>query len=176
MTIEELTIKDLSLIIGIIVTVSSLITGLINKFWFLPTINKSLKQFESDLKKQEYLQQEKWKIKRDACLEALEITDAVFSNAFFKDEIKLPSGELIKVKSYPIDIPKARACYNKLATTCKNSKVLDEWKKTIGIKGKFNAGMIVDLRNAIREELELGEEIDLNDRDACWISVLEKQS
>jgi len=36
--------------------------------------------------------------------------------------------------------------------------------------------MIVDLRNAIREELELGEEIDLNDRDACWISVLEKQS
>jgi len=171
----DLGLKEISIIIGIVVGLSSLITGLINNYWFLPKVNKSLKKFESELKNQEYLQQEKWKIKRDACLEALEITDTVFSNAF-SGEKTLKSGEKVELKSYPIDVPRARACYNKLATTCKDSKVIDIWKKTLGLKGEFDAGMIVDLRNVIREELELGTQIDLKDRDDSWIAILEKQS
>ena len=47
------------------------------------------------------------------------------------------------------------------------------YKKCLGLYGPFNAGEIVDLRNAIRTELGFGGYFD-TDREKAWIGRLNK--
>src|SRR5439155_21237930 len=71
------------------------------------------------------------------------------------------------------DVASARDVYNKLCLSCKNVEVLREYKKCLGLLGKFDAGDIVDLRNAIRKELGFGGHFDV-DRKRAWIARLNK--
>lgn len=120
-----------------------------------------------------WLINERWKrsehrreIKRQACLQALEIVDAHFSN---EDWIGMPEPE----RQTPPDIQRARDVYNKLCLSCSNDAVLKAYKRCLGLYGPFTAAEIVDLRNAIIAELGFGGHFD-TDREKAWISRLSK--
>ena len=99
----------------------------------------------------------------NACLYALSIVDGSFSNT--------PWGTIIPDKQ-TFSTEKARECYNKLAVTCDSEKVLGAYKKCLGLSTPATPDSIVDLRNAIRKELDYGKEFDGADRDKAWIANL----
>ena len=112
------------------------------------------------------------KIKRDACLEALAVVDASLSNQSWTQD-----GKPLPVHVQPLDIAKARDCYNRLALTCQNQAVIDKYLDALGLHvpgtpaKKILGDAIVDLRNAMRAELGFGSELKL-DRSLAWIGTL----
>ena len=71
-----------------------------------------------------------------------------------------------------VDVAKARECYNAMALSCGSDEVLQQFKRCLGLAHEpIKADMIVDLRNAVRRELEFGQEID-RDRANAWIARL----
>ena len=71
-----------------------------------------------------------------------------------------------------VDVAKARECYNAMALSCGSDEVLQQFKRCLGLANEpIKADMIVDLRNAVRRELEFGQEID-RDRANAWIARL----
>jgi len=125
---------------------------------------------KSQLKGQEIVEQAKWEIKRNACLDALAVIDAAFSNADWHDKAtKKP----IPCYRQEINVEKARRVCNELALSCSNQKVLEGYMNLLVRIGtpEFNGAMINDLRNVIREELGFGMRLNL-DNDKAWISDL----
>jgi len=119
--------------------------------------------------------QTKWELKRNACLKALNIVDAFWSNIKWEEkdakgkEIDAPSIE----KQDPPSIEDIRNCYNGLSLSCDSDSVLREYKRCLGISGEFRGDAIVDLRNAIRKELGFGADIDF-DRANAFIGRVNK--
>lgn len=121
-----------------------------------------------------WLVNERWKrgehrreVKRKACLEALAIVDAHFSNQDWSgidDPERQPSPS----------IERAREVYNNLCLACNDGDVLESYKKCLGFYGPFNAGDIVGLRSAIRNELGFGKLIDTN-RQSAWIARINRR-
>ena len=113
------------------------------------------------------------KIKREACLEALAVVDAFLSNQSWTTQ----DGKPLPVHVQPIDIAKARDCYNRLALTCQNQAVIDKYIGALGLHApgtpvkKISGDAIVDLRNAMRAELGFGKDLKL-DRSLAWIGTL----
>jgi hypothetical protein len=66
---------------------------------------------------------EKWQIKKEACLKALNLANAVLSNYEYQNVKK---GDISPQYE---SIENARACFNELACTCDKSDVIDELKK-----------------------------------------------
>lgn len=118
-------------------------------------------------------QQEKWEIKRTACLEALTLIDAHFANEpEFKQQTDPKTGNQINIQAQEKpNIAKVREVYNKLCLSCDKDDVLRWYKRCLGLYGPYDAGMIVDLRNAIRKELRFGGNFD-TDRDKAWVGQL----
>ncbi len=115
--------------------------------------------------------QERWEIKRKACIEALEVVDAHFSNLKWDD--------FVAEKQKMPDIKMARDVYNKLYLSCKNGRVLKEYKKCLGSYKdvKLNCATIVGLRNTVREELGFGNGEDFDneeEQEFAWIVRLNK--
>lgn len=113
-----------------------------------------------------------FEIKRDACLEALAVIDAAFSQRGWSED-----GKPLKVLKQPLEISKARACHNKLALTCENQKVVDHFMSSLGIRSSDEPSVpltdsMIALRNAMREELGFGRPLALN-RDKAWIGSLD---
>jgi hypothetical protein len=119
--------------------------------------------FKSSLKESETVKQARWELKRQACLEALDVVDALFANV----QWNMVSPEIQPVPN----IGTIRKCYNALALSCNSPAVLTEFKRCLGLgqEKSIRADMIVDLRNAIRKELEFGQEVD-TDRVSAWIA------
>jgi hypothetical protein len=118
-----------------------------------------------------WLANERWKrgehrrdIKRKACLDALLVIDAHFSNLEW-------TGIVSTERQPPPDVQRAREVYNNLCVTCSSLTVLRAYKKCLGVYEPPNLGEIVDLRNAIRAELGFGGELD-TDREKAWIARL----
>lgn len=114
-----------------------------------------------------------FEIKRDACLEALGVIDAAFSQR----EWKLKDGTPLKTLKQRLDISKARACHNKLALTCENPKVIDLYMTCLGFKTSDKPPVpptdsMIALRNTMREELGFGASLDLN-RESAFIGSLD---
>jgi len=102
---------------------------------------------------------ELWQIKREACLRALNIANAVLSNHNYsnikKEEIK-PQFESIE---------NIRACFNELACTCDGPDVLNGLKKIMF--ESVTPAEIVNLRTAVRKELGIkGGAIDVDTNKA----------
>jgi hypothetical protein len=130
--------------------------------------NEKLERFRVELRNSESVRQARWEIKRQACLDALRVVDTYFSHQSWDGIPKAaePQGN--------IDVAKARECYNALALSCNSDEVLQQFKRCLGFVEKpIRGDMIVDLRNAIRRELEFGQEID-KDRASAWIGRLSK--
>jgi hypothetical protein len=124
---------------------SGIVTALLN--WFI--------------KSKERGEQRRWEIKREACLEALEIIDARFADYSWQ------SGEkAIDVDSQGfIETEKIRSCFNRLILACENQQVPLLFEKCLNLQvgnaepERLDMNAVVELRNAIRKELGFGKEL-----------------
>lgn len=124
---------------------SSIVTVLLN--WFI--------------KSKERGEQRRWEIKREACLEALEIIDARFSDYSWQS-----GGKAIDVDSQKfIETEKIRSCFNRLVLSCENRQVPLFFEKCLFLQvdnaepEPLDMNAVVELRNAIRKELRFGKEL-----------------
>ncbi len=106
---------------------------------------------------------ERWQLKKSACLNALNIANAVISN-FGYENVK--SGD---IKAQYATIETVRACHNDLAIICDSPDVLNQLKHIMF--GKGTPAEIVSLRAAVRKELGMGKQIDL-DTDKAFIGKI----
>ena len=164
--IMEYLFTSISSAIGIAVLV------FVFKNWFLKRLNESISQeyrielerFKSELSTQIHQRNEVWITKRDACLKAMNLANAILSNYEYpnvkKEDLK-PQFETVEA---------ARACYNELACTCESPDVLDQLK--IIISGAVSPDAIVDLRNAVRKELGFTKGSIDNDREKSFLGKI----
>lgn len=113
-----------------------------------------------------------FEIKREACLEALAIIDAAFSQRDW-----LESGKALNVIKQPLDIAKARGCHSKLSLTCDGPEIPQQFMKTLGMGSDEDRKAaptthLNTLRNLMRRELGFGRELSL-DPQLAWIGSLE---
>lgn len=125
-------------------------------------VDKDLESYKSEIKELESKNLDKWQLKREACLKALNLADSALSNMVWEGNIE--SGF---VKS-EINTIQVRDCYNQLACSCDLPETLVEFKRVLGLLGPIRGDVIVDFRNAIRKELNFGNEIDI-DREKAFI-------
>lgn len=142
-------LKDIFTIIGISISVASLFNMALYQYFYLPKTNKQFREFESVLKQNELINQERWILKRNACLKALNIADCVLSNYEYEN-VKREN-----IVSTPITTEEVRQCFNELACTCDNTEVIETLKKIL-YDNKVRPDIIVDLRNSVRRELNFG--------------------
>ncbi len=125
-------------------------------------IDKDLESYKSKIKELESKNLDRWDIKRDACLMALNLADSALSNMDWDGDME---EGIVKSK---IDTITVRDCYNQLACSCDLPETLMEFKRVLGLLGPIKGDVIVDFRNAIRKELSFGKEID-DDRENAFI-------
>ena len=129
-------------------------------------LDKDLENYKRELNQVEIKKTEKWKLKRDACLEALSISEALLSH------MEWPNLESTRIIKQDVDTLKFRECYNKLVCSCDDAKILEMFKTLGGFKGtQMRTDLILDFRNAIRKELGFGEELD-QDRETTFFGWL----
>lgn len=104
---------------------------------------------------------EGWQLRKAACLNALNIANALISNHHFEN---MKVSDLVPQEAKIEDV---RACMNELACVCNGPEVLNLMKRIMFFP--VRADIIVDLRNAVRKELNMHlEDID-NDREIAFI-------
>ncbi len=129
-------------------------------------------RIKSAIEREAHIGRAAFDLKLSACLDALQIVDAVFSQLEWKEADK----NLKNIKQ-ELSIAAARRAYNQLALTCKNPRVVEVYARAIGLRGasdpplSMTADLIVDLRNAMREELGFGSSLNY-DRNKSWIATL----
>ncbi len=136
-------------------------------------LDKQIEVFKSQVKAHESVTQTKWEIKRDACLKALDIVDALWANIEWKgtDEKGKEVGAAVVEKQTPPSIEDVRNCYNSLVLSCDTDSVLREYKRCLNMSGGLKGDAIVDLRNAIRKELGFGADLDFDRAGAFIVRV-----
>ncbi len=148
----------------ILSTVFTAIQTFLYQFIFLPKFNKSFKIFEMELKQKDLVNSEKWKLKRDACLNALNIADNILSNYDY------PNVKKEHIKRGEVRTEEVRKCFNDLACSCEHTEVIDTLKKILS--ESVTIDIIVDLRNAVRKELGFGEKNFDTDRHKAFVSMI----
>lgn len=154
--------KDIITIVTLSLTITTIIQSILYNFWVLPKINKNLKLFESKLKKEDLLNEKRWQMKQSACLKALNIADAILSN------YKYPNADKSSIKPGKITTEEVRSCFNELACTCDKADVIEILKKIL-FADAVRPDIIVDLRNAVRKELEFGNNDFDKDRERAFV-------
>ena len=154
-------LSNILTIIGLSLTLGGLLNLIIYQFFFLPKFNKRLKEFESAIKHQDLINDEQWKHKKNACFNALNIADCILSNG------KYPNVKEGEIKPTKITTEEVRKCMNDLACSCTNSEVIEVLKKIM--HSAVSPDIIVDLRNAVRRELQFGQSDFDKDREKSFI-------
>ncbi|MHC2066127.1 hypothetical protein ACYFX5_01520 [Bremerella sp. T1] len=108
--------------------------------------------------------EDRWKMKREACIQALNIANGVLSNYQYAN---VPEGDIVKEQ---VDTIQARRCMDTLACTCKSPDVLATFKRILF--GEVSPDSILDLRNAVRKELGFGRKAIDTDREKAFIGKL----
>jgi hypothetical protein len=117
----------------------------------------------------------RWQYRRDACLNALRIADAVFSHIEFRDA----AGHVIQnlAQARP-SIREIRDCQNGLTIACRRTDVLQAFQRCIRI-GESNvpltASAMDDLRQAVRRECGLGRKVSVSQERAYIAYVAEAE-
>lgn len=124
---------------------------------------KQLERYRYEIRQAEAVDQERWRIKRDACIRALDIANAVLSN---RDYENVPKGTIVKQE---VTTAETRACLDELACTCDRPDVMSELKRIV-IGESVRPDAIVDLRAAIRRELGFGDEPIDTDRETAFVA------
>jgi predicted transcriptional regulator len=107
---------------------------------------------------------EKWQIKKDACLKALNLANAVLSNYEYSN---LKKGDISPQYE---SIENARSCFNELAVTCDGPEVINALKKIMF--DSLSPDEIVDLRNAVRTELAISNKSVGTDREKPFLAKI----
>lgn len=156
-----MTLSETFTVVGLSLTGATIINTLIYTYFLLPRINKRLKSFEAIIQRNEKLRENKWQIKRAACLEALNIADAILSN------YEYPGARKEDIKPGKITTEEVRTCFNELACSCDNTEVIEILKRIM--YDSVSPDIIVDLRNSVRRELEFGNDNFDKDRDKAFV-------
>ncbi len=154
-------LKDILTIVGLSITFAGLINVILYQFVFLPKFNKTFKKLEFELKQKDLINQEQWKHKREACFNALNIADNLLST------YKYPNVKDGEIKPGKITTEEVRKCFNDLACSSRDTKVIELLKKIMF--ESVSPDIIVDLRNAVRIELDFGSEDFDKDRDKAFV-------
>jgi hypothetical protein len=133
------------------------------------------------------IDEHKFKLKYEACLEALVIVDEYFKVSHYnkhgnilekinKAENTDFSKELIELTN-PIDLSnRARNCHNKLVLSCDLPETVNAFRVCLAIctnqAGTNLFNDIVELRNTIRLELGFGNNFVDTDPEKAWISMV----
>jgi hypothetical protein len=142
------------------------VLGLFARDWIASRIKAAIKS-------EAFVQRSIFELKREACLEALTVVDSALSQREWKQ-----GGKVLPVAKQSLDIAAARSAYNKLSLTCRNPVIVELYAKTLGLRApdealeNSNGDLIVDLRNAMREELGFGQVLNF-DRNKAWIGNLD---
>ncbi len=148
------------------------IVSFLLKTWITTRVTNSIKhEYDSKLEElkgaiqtQTSQNHERWLIKRKACLHALTVANATLSNSTY------PNAKSEDILPQYITIEDARTCVDEIACSCDSPDVLDILKEILF--GSVSPDKIVDLRNAIRKELNFSsQEID-SDREKAFIGKL----
>lgn len=112
----------------------------------------------------ENVQRDRWELKRQACLDALEAVDSYVSHWLADVEGTMPVRQAA-------DTVKARRCYNQLVLTCQQPEVIDTFLRIMFLTPRSSMADVTDglntLRIAIRKELGFGQELRLS-RERAW--------
>jgi hypothetical protein len=112
----------------------------------------------------------KYKLKYEACLEALQIVDAQLSHL----DWTVPNERGIKanteVKKQFLPTEKVRECQNKLILSCENTDTLNKFIEIMFPKPEKHVLKSLDeFRNLIRQELGFGKKLNLSE-DKSWVA------
>lgn len=136
-------------------------------------INKATEELRLKYESISRVEEYKFKLKYEACLEALEVVDEYYLTAMAKQIRELFREHELEILN-PIELgKKARKCHNRLVVSCDNQELILLFRRCLNIENQPETmGLIVDFRGAIRRELGFGTEvIDLN-KDLAWIGTL----
>lgn len=137
-------------------------------------ITQRLDQLRAEAEEKGRLQRERWQIKRESCLRALDIIDRVLTNVLWSDQTR--PADSIAIKRLPVDTQEARDVMNRLILSCDHYQVVVLFLKAIGINENGEMSdpdlqALQELRNVIRKELGFGEEIYLPS-DIAWLTFV----
>ena len=107
---------------------------------------------------------EVWIMKRNACLKALDLANAVLSN------YQYPNVSKADIVPQQESIESARSCFNELACTCESADVIDQLK--VILFDSVSPDAIVDLRSAVRKELGFETESIDSDREKSFLGKI----
>jgi len=124
-------------------------------------VDRSLEYFKVELQTKRALRDEQWRFKRDACLKALAVADAMLSNYNYPN---VSEGEIVKQDCSTEEV---RGCLNALACSCESSEVIEQLKKILF--DSVSPDSIIDLRTAVRKELGFGLDSVDNDRERAFV-------
>lgn len=113
----------------------------------------------------------RWEAKRQACLEALAIVDAVWAHIGFRE-----AGSSVRVLPQPrVSIADIRRCHSLLILTCDHPEVAERYLQCMNLRGATagDGGMTADsiaaLRDVIRRELGFRRSTPSN-RERAWLA------
>jgi hypothetical protein len=125
---------------------------------------KKIEMYRYEIRQAESVNQERWRIKRGACLKALNIANALLSNYKYQGLTKEENEQIVKQN---VTTSEVRECFNELACSCDTPDVMNELKKIA--LAKVSPDAIVDLRSAVRRELGFGNDVIDTDRITSFI-------
>jgi len=127
-------------------------------------ITRKVESVKAEISREQAILDAKYKLKHQACIEALTLIDAIFSH-----QIKNPG----IAKQY-MTTEQARQCHSKLILACENPAIANRFNEIVVNLQKEHTSseaptdLLNEFRNLIRRELGFGEEL-VPDRETAWI-------
>jgi len=126
-------------------------------------ITRKIESVRGDISRANAVEEQKRKLKYEACLEALSVIDAHFSQLFAPS----PTPQ-------PISTVRAREAHSKLILSCNNVLIVEKFGEIYfgprtGESPSPPTDLLNEFRNLVRKELDFGSELPL-DREHAWIA------
>lgn len=109
-----------------------------------------IRMLESQLRNLDLVRQARWKLKYEACLQALKVVDGMFSNMRHTDKDGIDITYQIVKQS--VTTEEARECAGKLILTCDSAELIDKFME-IARGQQLSPQDIQHFRNLVRREL-----------------------
>ncbi|MCG8884001.1 hypothetical protein G1L02_12650 [Tenacibaculum finnmarkense] len=143
-------------------------------------INRATEELKLKYNSISRVEEYKFKLKYEACLEALEVVDALYLRSMEKEinekfpDLKADFPESKMNIIDPLELgEKGRRVHNKLVLSCDSKEIILLYRRCVNMEGtKENMSLIVDLRGAIRRELGFGNDVIDENRDKAWIGMI----
>jgi len=133
-------------------------------------ITHEVESVKAEILKSLSIDQTKYQLKYESCLEALSLIDAHFSHS-----LQPAKGQSISRQFATTKV--ARACHSKLILSCENTNLLEKFDEIMfgshpgQVSAKSPTDLLNEFRNLIRRELGFGSELQLN-RERAWFGKI----